>query len=101
MKLAGYRYLRMRPQDQDAEGVAIVHHVEERKTREGPRRGQHLEESLVLIVVGIAIARAGIETGAQPGFEFRQHFGLDARFEVNGMRALLLHAPAPGLYGAP
>ena len=57
MKLAGPGELRVRAEDQHAEAVAVVHHVEERCARVGPGRRQHLKESAVRQICRVGVAR--------------------------------------------
>src|SRR5438093_1922292 len=101
MIFARYRHLRMRPKNQSAECVFIVHHVVERKSRVRTRRRQILEEGPVRVRVRIPIARTPRVSTTQPWLERGQNFRLETGLRVNGSGALFLYTPAAGLNRAP
>src|SRR5712691_6349543 len=80
--------------------IFIVHHVVERKSVIGARRGQDLEECAVNIVVGIGIAAAKGIAGAEPGID-QAHLRLPAGFTNKRSGALRYHAPAAALQSSP
>src|SRR5437667_5620554 len=101
MKFARNRDLRVWSQNQRAERVFVIHHVEEWEARIWTRSRQNLEERSVRVVIRILVAGTPRVTAAYPRFEFRQHFGLETGLGIDRSGALLLHAPAAGLSNAP
>src|SRR5881396_245598 len=97
MIFARYRHLRMRPENQSAECVFIVHHVVERKSRVRTRRWQYLEEGPMRLTVRIAVARTPRVSTTQPWLEGGQNFRLETGLRVDGYGALFLYTPAAGL----
>src|SRR5579872_6487554 len=101
MKFTRYRDLCVWPQDEGAEGILVVHHVEKRESRVGPRRRQKLEERSVRVVVWISVAGAPRMAGAQPWLQTRKDPGLEPTLDVKHSGTLILNAPASGLARAP
>ena len=101
MIFARYRHLRMRPENQSAECVFIVHHVVERKSRVRTRRWQYLEEGPMRLTVRIAVARTPRVSTTQPWLEGGQNVRLETGLRVDGSGALFLYTPAAGLNCAP
>src|SRR5206468_3636439 len=88
MIFARYRHLRMRPKNQSAECVFIVHHVVERKSRVRTRRWQYLEEGPMRLTVRIAVARTPRVSSTQPWLEGGQNVRLETGLRVDGSGAL-------------
>src|SRR6266481_1211198 len=90
-----------RPQDQFSEDVAVIHHIEERKTGIDPRCGQDLKESTVDFVVRVAITGPVIVTSAQPRPYRPYNRRLPTSLDRDGAGALRESAPGAGLHCAP
>src|SRR5712671_3941514 len=101
MELARNRQLVVWPKDQHAEGVRVVHHVEEGEPGEGPRRGQNLEEGAVSIVVRITITGTPVVTTTQPRSQLGQNLRLDAGLHIERAGTLPLRPPPACLHGTP
>src|SRR5262245_51693182 len=91
----------MGPQDEDAERLIGVHHVEERKAGVRPGCRQDLEKRSVRMAGWISAAGAPVMTGPQPRFDFRQDLRLNAALYIERAGAMLLRAPTAGLPCAP
>src|SRR5207247_10964381 len=96
MIFARYRHLRMRPKNQSAECIFIVHHVVERRSRVRTRGWQYLEEGPVRIAVRIAAARTPRVSTTQPWLEAGQTFRLQTGLRADRSAALSLYTPAAG-----
>src|SRR5215468_186513 len=100
MKLAA-KYQRMRqPKHGRGEEILVVHHIVERKTSVGTRRGKDLEKRAVPGVGRIRIAAAVGIPQAEPRID-EANPGLPAGFAGKGRGALRQNAPTAVLHCAP
>src|SRR5690348_1299310 len=88
-------------ENQRAQEVAIVHHVEKREARIETGRGEKLKERAVRVVVGIVVARSIRVTPADPRLQLGEDLRLESAFEIERIRTLVEAAPPSGLRDAP
>src|SRR5438552_3572412 len=80
--------------------ILVVHHIVERETGIGTRRGQHVKESRMPSTDGMEIADAMGIARSKPGI-YKVHDRLPAEFPDESFCTMGLHAPTAVLHGSP